>query len=465
MGCCALAGALFPILAWVCILTSIALPTIPEGESLEDYVAASLQCGGFYIDKSLTERGASNVLELDIVAWKAEEEGPHFTLVEVKGGGWGFSDIFKVYGWQKYLEPRNISSAYLVGPTGKRTDRVISYTHKKCEDIGLGLVTYDSLEGLESELVRIGLAQEPRSQIDHGMWRFSFWLERKIQQVVTQHRKQNGTGTGPGEVYAYQELIRSGLLQARDIRERLASLYQAHFQHPALAKAVAAELDGSSWDAKSPKDGKHWQEALYDCKHHLVQASMYYQHRARLGVLKGAVEFALLERQGKLPPERRIRFLDIEVPSDFLPPNFRKTVEYLLSLDKIGKYPAVWQSFMWKWGGFLLCDQEEKEKEILGQELGMETKEVEQALGIYDMLFPMSGGWFTEMQGTKILKLFPGAFRGIGVNLRMRRNGHSKVAETFGGSTHQFMFNNVVSWNNAAVELLTYGERGTGGGT
>ena len=318
---------------------------------------------------------------------------------------------------------------------------------------------YDGLKNLESNLALIGLAREDRNQLDHSMWRFSFWLERQMQKVVGKNRKQEGSPKGGPAVYEYQELIRNGLLQARDIRERLASLYEAHFQHPALAKAVAAELDGFDWDASAPRDGERWKEALYDCKHQLVQAAMYYQHRARMGVLKGAVEFALLERQGALPPERRIKFLDIEVPSDFLPPNFRKAVEYLQSIEEIGQIPMLWQSFLWKWGGFFISDREVEEKSTLAEEANIDIETVDKALEMYDILFPMEGGWFRELQGTKILKLFPGAFRGIGVNLRMRKENHTKLAQTFGKYPYQFLLNNVSVWNNAAVELLEYGER------
>ena len=76
-------------------MSVVKLPEIPAGLYLEDYVAAFLQCGGFYTEKSLVESGETQVMELDIMAWKPADQPPQHALFEVKGGDWGFSDIFK----------------------------------------------------------------------------------------------------------------------------------------------------------------------------------------------------------------------------------------------------------------------------------------------------------------------------------------------------------------------------------
>ncbi len=360
--------------------------------------------------------------------------------------------------WQKYLESRYISSAYLIGPAGNRPERVVSYIQKKCEEIGLGIVMYEDLQSLEDRLARIGLARGDREDLDHSMWRFSFWLERQMQKVVSTNRKQEKSPRGGPAVYDYQELIRHGLLQARDVRERLATLYEAHFHHRALAKAVAAELEGNEWDPAEPQSETHWKAALNDSEHHLVQAAMYYEHRAKLGILKGAVEFALLARSGALPEQRKIKFMDFEVPADFLPDSFHKAVDALQGIEHFERAPMVWQSLLWKWGGFLLLDRLEDEKQEIAEEAGIALASLESMLGLYDVLFPMERGWWAEFQGTRVLKLFPGAFRGIGVKLRMSRRGAGTVAEAFGEYPHQFLTSNLGGWNNAAVRLLDYGE-------
>lgn len=215
-------------------MSVVNLPKIPTGQYLEDYVAAFLQCGGFYTEKSLVESGETQVMELDIMAWKPVDQPPQHTLFEVKGGDWGFSDIFKVVGWKTYLGPQRVNAAHFIAPIGSKTAAVIEFTRNKCKDTGLGLITHADHSALVSHLKGFGLITSEPTELDHGTWRFSFWLERQMQKVVTQNRRIQKGKQGPEEVYVYQELIRNGFLQASDVRERLASLYAAHFDHQFL---------------------------------------------------------------------------------------------------------------------------------------------------------------------------------------------------------------------------------------
>ena len=439
------------------VMTTIHLPKLPEGEYLEDYVAAFLQCGGFYTEKSVIESGETQVMELDILAWKPTDQPPQHTLFEVKGGDWGFPDIFKVYGWKTYLEQRGVNVAYLIVPRGERDEKVVEYIREKCSDIGMKLLVNDDISSLEANLKEYSLTPQSTNRLDHGVWRFSFWLERQMQKVVSNNRRSLRDNQGPKEVYAYQEMIRNGLVQARDVRERLASLYKAHFEHQWLPKSVAAELDTGQWNSENPSSGTHWNDALYKCKHHLIQAALFYQHRARLDILKGAVEFTLLLKHDALPPERRVRFLGIEHPADFLPSSFHNAVRKLQLINGFEKTPLLWQSFLWKWGGFFLVDHEAEEKATLAQEVGMTVDAVDAALEIYDVLFPVDGGWFQDIQGTRMLKLFPCQFRGIGAHYRYRRQGASSLREVFGELPHRYLVRNLGTWINSTVSLLQYG--------
>lgn len=259
-------------------------------------------------------------------------------------------------------------------------------------------------------------------------------------------------------IFAYQELIRNGFLQASDLRERLASLYKTHFQHQVLAKSVAAELDGHDWDPEEPPGGGVWEGALYHCKHPLVHSAMYYQHRAKLDILKGAVEFALLQKHGGLPPERKIEFLGLEVAANFLPANFHSTVERLQMISGFEKAPVLWQSFLWKWGGFFLTDKQDEEISELAQESGLTTQSANAMLELFDLLFPIPGGWFYEGQGTSMLKLFPCQFRGVGVHLRQRRAKVDNVRDLVDTMPYQYLAPNLARWKNAMIDMLNFGK-------
>lgn len=43
------------------------LPDLPIGDEFEEYISAFFQCGGFYMDRKLIERGEDEILELDII--------------------------------------------------------------------------------------------------------------------------------------------------------------------------------------------------------------------------------------------------------------------------------------------------------------------------------------------------------------------------------------------------------------
>lgn len=83
----------------------VKLPDIPgAGEELEDYIAALFQASGHFVEKQIVESDPADLLELDIFVTDYAPEKAVQRLVEVKGGKWGFTDLFKVVGWMRYLD-------------------------------------------------------------------------------------------------------------------------------------------------------------------------------------------------------------------------------------------------------------------------------------------------------------------------------------------------------------------------
>ena len=278
-------------------------------------------------------------------------------------------------------------------------------------------------------------------------------------KVVANSRRSDQGKEGPGDVYNYQELVKNGIALTGDVRERVAALYDAHFNHQWLAKAVAAELDGAPYDvASTPKEGDSWRKALYYGEHPLIQAGLYYEHKARLSILKGAVDYACLERAGTLPKEKVIKFLGLDIPVHTIPPNFHNTVEIVQSIKHYEKIPVLWQIFLWKWGGFFLSDKELEERSKLADEAGMPLDAANRALELFDDLFPLDGGWFTEVQGTgtKIIKLFPSPFRGIGAVMRLSEAASGSY-NSFKSTKYPYLHVNLSRWNDSAAKLLGIG--------
>ncbi|MSQ17031.1 MAG: hypothetical protein EXR54_05605 [Dehalococcoidia bacterium] len=299
------------------------------------------------------------MLELDMVATCYETGLAKRLLLEIQSGSWGFSDIFKLLGWKTYLSPDKIDDAYFVG-TSVKDGTAIDFFTEKCKALGIHLLPVTYHTQIEQALLDAGIVRAKADEANHILWRYSFWLERMMLKVVSDGRKSQRAQKGPGAVYEYQELIKNGVVLTGDVRERVSALYETHFEHQWLAKAVAAEMNGTEWDSHvQASDSLQWTAALNQCQYPLVQAALYYQHKARLGILKGAVDYAIRDKAGTLPQEKVIKFLGLEMPVHPLTPNFQKTVKLVRGIDYFERIPVLWQTFFWKWGGFLLTDKEE----------------------------------------------------------------------------------------------------------
>ena len=171
------------------MMSTVSLPKLPTGSYLEDYVAAFLQCAGFYTEKNLVDSGETDVMELDIVAWKPHDQPPQHELFEVKGGKWGFSDVFKVLGWKTYLSGRGVNSAYLVAPSDSKSENVIEFMRDKCDEIGVKLIAHGDLPALELHLKQHGLTPVAANELDHAMLAL-FILARTPNAESCNHQPQ-----------------------------------------------------------------------------------------------------------------------------------------------------------------------------------------------------------------------------------------------------------------------------------
>jgi hypothetical protein len=119
---------------------AVELPAHPKDKEFEEYIAAYLQCAGFYIERNIVERDIKEVLELDVITSDYGQTQPDMRLVEIKSGGWGFPEIFKVFGWLKYLE---IERGALVVKEVKETPETQKFYVDKAKTVNIDLVIAD----------------------------------------------------------------------------------------------------------------------------------------------------------------------------------------------------------------------------------------------------------------------------------------------------------------------------------
>jgi hypothetical protein len=420
----------------------------PKGWELEDFIAAHFVSRGCYVETGIKERNPDEILELDLFWTDYRQEPQQRHPVEVKSGGWGLGDVFKFYGWTRYLglEPGEFVHKETCG-------RVEPATLKHVTDrTGVTLLQVTKSEDVETHFKTIGLP-EPNWSYLPQLWRFSFWAQRRLLNALQESIRQKiGIETSKA-AKEYHRLINDAVFFIPDIRDRVGRLLDAHFEHQELAKSAAYECETGKVNFANPPDTNTFKRMLYGGEYFPIQACLYLGHRARLYIIKALVDYWLASERGEIPkPSVRTNPLRINVKDSLVSSAMRDGVEKLSKLASFRMLPIFWQVFLWSWGGFLLKDRLELEYTDLERETGVPINEIPVALSAFDLLFPLAGGWFREPSNDsrRVLMLMPAALRGIGA---FRRHAHQGKEYNDLGFT-DMTANRLVQDNNASARVL-----------
>ncbi len=438
----------------------VELPEFPRGKEFEEYISALFQSGGFYVERNIIEREEEEILELDIVATNYNKEQPKILIIEVKSGDWGFSDIFKVKGWLDHLGQ---TDGLLI--TNKSKENAEFYEGKAI-DIGVRLIQIDELskapEILKGTLPKGKLTGDD-FDFDIYIWRFSYWVERNLLRNLKDNKKKfYPDRLSYQKLDEYFFLLNSGIFFSESIVRRVHKLYETFQKFPRISAKCGNELAGKSFDDEIGKlPTEIYSATYYDCHYNVIQISTFIEHRARLALLKSAIDY-LLGRSKEEDREKKAFGVDFEdVLLDLLPRSFKDGMEQLEKHKYFYKYPIFWQWFMWIFGGFILKDYEEKEYEILSQKSGIPVEEIPNAFESYQILFPREDGWFLDLfpisnSNISFLKMFPIPFSGIGANYRRLLYSDTKKFKDLSLSG-MYTLNDLVKWNNLTIKVLENG--------
>jgi len=392
----------------------------PKGWELEDFIAAHFICRGCYVETGVKERNPDEILELDIVRTDYREEPQTRHPVEVKSGEWGLGDVFKFYGWTRYLglEPGEFIHKE---PCGRVDPASIKHIEERTH---VTLLHVPTPQDAEARFKTIGLPEPPWAELTE-IWRFSFWAQRRLLRAVGEAVRQKVCPESAKAAKQYHQLINDAVFFIPDVRDRVGELLSAHFGHQELGASAAYELETGSIDFNNPPETKTFRRAAYQGDHFPIQACLYLAHRARLYILKAVVDYWLARERGEIK-RTTLKFgqVLIDLTSGQLTPAMATGAEELSSAKSFRMFPLFWQVFLWSWGGFLLKDRLDEEYADLERETGVPKDEIPVALSAFDKLFPTAGGWFREpsTDSRKVIMLMPAAMRGIGaVRRRTRR--------------------------------------------
>lgn len=438
-------------------MTTIQLPKLPKGKEFEEYISAFMQLGGYYIERNIIERDIIEVLELDILSTNYDTIPPTVALVEARSGDWGFSDLFKVCGWMQYLHI----------PRGKfitnREQNNIDFFKKKAEILGIELIVIPSLDDSKEVLSKI-LPELTPADIDENdieVWRYSYWVERRLLERLIYKKKSHPDKKCFRALADYYYETNSGIFFTDNIIEKVAKLYSVFMNFPHITAKTGHELIGEDFEDEYEKLPDEIYQAYLKCEDTDINICTFLEHKARLAILKNAVDYKLYKDAGV--PGKTDDVTKSMLGFEFnliesLPSSFKQGLDTISKHKYFHRYPVFWQWFMWIFGGFILKDYEEKEYEILSQKTGIPRDEIPNAFTSYQVLFPLDDGWFTDLyphSEIKIIKMFPMPFRGVGANYRRGlylENGNDPITslEVSGAWTK----NELIKWNNLAVHVL-----------
>jgi len=437
-------------------MASVSLPDLPKGKEFEEYISAFFQSSGNYIERNIVEREIEEVLELDIITTDYCPSPPEIKLIEVKSGNWGFPDLFKIRGWMDYL---NIDKGVFVA--SKERDH-IDFFKEKAKRLNIDLIVIPDLSKSKEALSEL-INNRAIEDVDISTWRFSYWVERNLLKRLNHKKKSHPDKKCFRALEDYYFKVNSGIFFTENIVQKVDKLYSTFQEFPRISAKCGNELIGNIFDKEyNALPERIYEDTYYKCNYNDIQISTFIEHRARLAILKNAIDYKLYKMAGNENKTKDLSFLkiaglDFEISLlDLLPPSFKEGLDTLSKHKYFHKYSIFWQWFMWIFGGFILKDYEEREYEILSQRTGIPIEEILNALEAYQILFPREDGWFMDLSPTsniRMLKMFPVPFMGIGANYRRllyTESGEFKDLKLTGMHT----LNDLIKWNNLTVEVL-----------
>lgn len=432
---------------------SISLPDLPTDKEFEEYVAAFLQSAGYFIERSMIDRSEEEILELDIIQTEySNNSHPIENLIEVKSGGWGFSDIFKIVGWGNYLKLDNIS---LVVCKDKPTQ---DFYEKKAKDIGVEIIFHpNNNKNLDHSKL---LTQHSIDPIDVAVWRFSYWLERSILQRLKNKKKSQSQFKSYKALDEYYHTVNSAIFFSKNIFNRIEKLYDTFKTYPNISAKLGNELVGNNFDDEHDQiPANIFKKTYYNKEFTDLNISTFVEHRARLAILKSAVDFTLFEKHGfSERVKSEVEFMGHKFSlKSLLPDSFLVGLDHIKNDKYFHLYPIFWQQFLWLFGGFILEDYIDSEYKLLSIKSGIPVSEIDNAFSSYGKIFPLSGGWFINGSANskiKIMKLSSVPFMGIGANYRRLIYAENAKFENL-NLTGSYTRSDLISWNNQVIEILS----------
>lgn len=431
---------------------SVVLPDIPKGVEFEDFIAAYFQSTGFFVEKNISQL---DILELDISITEYLNL-PHIKLIEIKSGDWEFKEVFKIKGWMAYT---GINKGLFIVQKGRQR---FEYYRNVAEELGIKLIAVPDLTRT-NEYLEIPLNKKIADDADIETFRYAYWMEREYFRLLKAWKKSDRSvkrNIALEELY-YQINCKSFFTQ--NLLDKTSLLYDLYNNNYHITAKCANEISGSNFDEDHktiPTD--IFRSTFYKCEFNVLHVSTFLEHQSRIRVLKCLIDYLLLKEVKDIRASEKEVYLGLQISKfAFLPDSFQTALNTISSHSYYKYYPSFWQWFIYAFGGFVLLDKKEEEYNLLSEKTSIPVEEIDNALNVWDILFPTNGGWLNTNRVSNImeLKLSSMPFRGIGANYRKliycKKEDGSEGEYSDLGIDNKYAMANLIRWNNLGVEVLS----------
>lgn len=448
---------------------SLCLPTIPKDAYYEDYVAAILNAGGYYLQRSIHDYVSGlEMLELDILASKITSEEVKNTVLEIKSGGWGIKDVFKVYGWLNYLKIHDVKGAFVFQNNIEKNE--LKVMQKAAEKMNIKLIHNGCNEEgmLDNEMLLehfgINLGGIPNSVV--YAFRYSYALERVMLDYIRNYSNQHSEYITAAKVYQYmRELSATNFVQQGPV-DRLKFLSSLSEKYTYIAAILDNEIHGNGLidSSDKPSFATSYFDVCFpkDAKTSPVYVAMHAALLNKIYVLEGIVEYISLPDNKESGNWEKL-FESLNFKS--LNSNIIEAINILKSRPFYYLYPYFWQVFIYVFGGYILLDKKDQEYELLSRISGIPMEEVENAIFFWNELYPTPNGWFSnpvnDYSNIMCLKMVSPPIAGIGTNFRAylyANEGMKESEDLFNCLKSQLTgfhtYKDIIGWNNVGYAFL-----------
>lgn len=425
------------------------LPSKPHDQEYEDFIASYLLAAGYHVERKLIKREKKiDVLELDIVT--TNYFGKSKNVFEIKSGGWGLSDLHKMFGWRNFYCNLHSTLVYLKGlESGMTAANAVATNY----DIELVDDTDATLSALK--LCYPPLVGKYNSSL-LAIIRFSFLVERAMEQEISNFKKYNRDKPAYTALSEFYHNVRNySFFQPSPITRasNLIDLFRAN--RNITGRLANINADGTlpdDIDLRIPSD--RFRQLFYQCQtQDILYVSLLAELSCRMTVLKSVVDHIIL---GKSTPMGGTQDFMQRLEEAIVNKDLNAALSELSGHKYVAKYPHFWQIFIYVFGGFIMKEFKGEEYEKLSEMTDIPVEEINNALSAFDILFPHAESWMIYDRNSQIrmMKLFPVPLRGPGVIARKMLFCDSRNIPFNSRYSNWYALNDFKKWLNLSFKYI-----------